>query len=124
MSARLASSVWVSPAAARSALIRSAKAALRAGTIKFFCLPSAGLARIADHILQGGEPAEVREHLRALLPTSTRKASRSLWGLRVSRTTTPCSPGLTAAFAPLLRTFTRSGGQPQARRDVTIRPQL
>jgi hypothetical protein len=85
---------------------------------------SAGLARIADHILQGGEPAEVREHLRALLPTSTRKASRSLWGLRVSRTTTPCSPGLTAAFAPLLRTFTRSGGQPQARRDVTIRPQL
>ncbi len=85
---------------------------------------SAGLARIADHILQGGEPAEVREHLRALLPASTRKASRSPWGLRVSRTTTPCSPGLTAAFAPLLRTFTRSGGQPQARRDVTIRPQL
>jgi len=41
MSARLASSVWVSPAAARSALIRSAKAALRAGTIKFFCLPFA-----------------------------------------------------------------------------------
>jgi hypothetical protein len=34
MSARLASSVWVSPAAARSALIRSAKAALRAALYK------------------------------------------------------------------------------------------
>lgn len=41
MSARLASSVWVSPAASRSVLIRSAKAALRAGMIKFFGLPFA-----------------------------------------------------------------------------------
>src|SRR5450631_2084119 len=41
MPARLASSVWVSPAASRRALIRSAKAALRGGTIKFFGFPFA-----------------------------------------------------------------------------------
>jgi len=51
MSARLASSVWVSPAAARSALIRSAKAALRAGTIKFFCLPFATSIKVSPGLL-------------------------------------------------------------------------
>jgi hypothetical protein len=76
---------------------------------------------IADRILQGS-PEQVRDHLRALLPASTRQASRTPWGLRVSRTTTPCSPGLTAAYAPLLRTFTKAGGQPQARREPTIQP--
>lgn len=81
----------------------------------------AGLVFIADRILQGS-PEQVRDHLRALLPASTRQASRTPWGLRVSRTTTPCSPGLTAAYAPLLRTFTKAGGQPQARREPTIQP--
>jgi len=41
MPARLASAVWVSPEASRRALIRSAKAALRGGTIKFSGFPLA-----------------------------------------------------------------------------------
>ena len=68
---------------------------------------SAGLAHIADHILLSGGPAEVREHLRPLLPASTRQASRTAWGLRVFRSTTPCSEGLQAAYTPLLRGFTK-----------------
>jgi hypothetical protein len=83
---------------------------------------SAGLAHIADHILLSGGPEEVREHLRPLLPVSTRQASRTAWGLRVSRSTTPCSESLQAAYTPLLRGFTRIGGQPQARRDAVVRP--
>jgi TniQ len=84
---------------------------------------SAGLTHIADRILLSGRPDQVREHLRTLLPTSTRQASRTSWGLRVSRSTTPCSPGLRAAYAPLLKAFTKAGGRPQARREATIRPQ-
>lgn len=84
---------------------------------------SAGLAHIADRILLSGGPAEVREHLRPMLPASTRQASRTAWGLRVSRSTTPCSEGLQAACTPLLRGFTKIGGQPQGRRDAVIRPQ-
>lgn len=83
---------------------------------------SAGLAHIADRILSGG-PEEVREHLHPLLPASTRQASRTAWGLRVSRSATPCSEGLQAACTPLLRGFTRIGGRPQARRDAVVRPQ-
>lgn len=83
---------------------------------------SAGLAHIADRVLVSGGPDTVREHLRDLLPTSTREASRTPWGLRVSRATSPCSEGLTTAYAPLLRAFTKAGGQPQARREPTIQP--
>ena len=71
---------------------------------------SAGLARIADHILQGGEPAEVREHLRALLPTSTRKASRSpLPGAFASPERQPHA--LQASLPLSHRSFERSPGR-------------
>jgi hypothetical protein len=63
---------------------------------------SASLAPIADRILLSGGPDEVREHLRTLLPTSTRQASRTSWALRLSRSTTPCSEGLRAGYTPLL----------------------
>ena len=69
---------------------------------------SAGLARIADHILQGGEPAEVREHLRALLPTSTRKAGRSPWAFASPER----QPHALQASLPLShRSFERSPGR-------------
>jgi TniQ len=84
---------------------------------------SAGLSHIADRLLLSGGPDEVHDHLRPLLPNGTRKASRTTWGLRVLRTTTPCSDGLQAAYLPLLRTFTKTGGHPQARREATIQPQ-
>jgi hypothetical protein len=83
---------------------------------------SAGLTYIADRIL-GGSPDDVRELLRQLLPSSTRKASRTYWGLRVLRSATPCSAGLQTAYAPLLRTFTREGSQPQGRRNAVLRPE-
>ena len=76
---------------------------------------SSGLAHIADRVL-AGSPDEVREQLRLLLPASTRKASRTSWALRVIRSAAPCSEGLQAAYAPLLRAFTKAGGQPQGRR--------
>jgi hypothetical protein len=82
---------------------------------------SAGLAYIADSIL-GGSPDEVRDLLRKFLPSSTRKASRTFWGIRVLRSETPCSPGLQAAYGPLLRTFTKQDGQPQGRRNAILRP--
>src|SRR5260370_25312096 len=84
---------------------------------------SAGLAHIADRLRLSRSPETAREYLRPLLPASTRQASRTSWGLRVSRSATPCSEGLQAAYAPLLRGFARTGGQPQARRDAIFRPQ-
>jgi hypothetical protein len=83
---------------------------------------SAGLAYIADGIL-GGSPDDVRELLRQFLPSSTRKASRTYWGLRILRSETPCSEGLQTAYDPLLRTFTKEGGQPQGRRNAVLRPE-
>jgi TniQ len=83
---------------------------------------SGGLVHIADRVL-AGSPDEVRERLRLLLPASTRQASRTCWGLRVARSATPCSEGLQAAYAPLLRGFTKAGGLPQGRRDAVLRPQ-
>ena len=83
---------------------------------------SSGLAHIADRILDG-PPDEVREHLRHLLPASTRKASRSYWGLSMVRSATPCSEGLYTAYAPLFWGFTKAGSQPQGRRNAVIRPQ-
>jgi hypothetical protein len=83
---------------------------------------SAGLLHIADHILLSGGPDEVREQLRPMLPTSTRQAARTRWGLRISRSATPYSIGLQAACTPLLRSFTKTGGRPQARREAVIHP--
>ena len=83
---------------------------------------SSGLAHIADRVL-AGSPDEVREQLRLLLPASTRKASRTSWALRVIRSAAPCSEGLQAAYAPLLRAFTKAGGQPQGRRNAVLHSQ-
>ena len=83
---------------------------------------SAGLACIADRILGSGTD-DVRELLRQFLPSSTRKASRTYWGLHVLRSATPCSEGLQTAYAPLLRTFTKAGSQPQGRRNAVLRPE-
>jgi len=107
----------------RQSRSRSSKVRATSGPPPADAAASAGLAHIADHILLSGGPAEVREHLRPLLPASTRQASRTAWGLRVSRSTTSCSEGLQAAYTPLLRGFTKIGGQPQARRDAVVRPQ-
>jgi hypothetical protein len=98
-----------------------------AGRTRFSRLPpdaaaSAGLAYIADSIL-GGSMDEVRELLREFLPSSTRRASRTYWGLRVLRSETPCSEGLQTAYGPLLRTFTKEGGQSRGRRNAVLRPE-
>jgi hypothetical protein len=79
---------------------------------------SAGLACIADRVL-GGSTEEVREFLRQFLPAGTSKASRTYWGLHVLRSATPCSEGLQAAYAPLLRGFTAT----RRRRNAALRPE-
>jgi hypothetical protein len=83
---------------------------------------SSGLAHIADRILDGS-PDDVRDRLRQFLPAGTRNASRSYWGLRMSRSVTPCSAGLYAAYAPLFWGFTKADGLPQGRRNAVVRPQ-
>ena len=93
----------------------------RFGRLPANAAASAGLAYIADRIL-GGSPDDVRELLREFLPSSTRKASRTYWGLRVLRSETPCSEGLKTAYGPLLRTFTKDGGQSRGRRNAVLRP--
>ena len=82
---------------------------------------SGGLAHIADCVLDGSID-EVREQLRLLLPAG-RRESRAFWGLRVDRSATPCSEGLHAAYAPLLRGFTKAGSQPTGRRNAVFHPQ-
>jgi hypothetical protein len=62
---------------------------------------SGGLARIADRILTGNRD-DVREQLLLLLPSGTRSAGQSRWGLSMTRTAIPCSEGLQAAYAPVL----------------------
>ena len=79
---------------------------------------SAGLAYIADR-MPDGSPEDVREFLRQFLPSSTRKTSRAYRGLHVLRSKTPCSEGLQAAYAPLLRGFTKEG---RGRRNAVLRP--
>ena len=81
---------------------------------------SGGLARIADRILAGSRDA-VREQLLLLLPFGTRNAGQSRWGLSMTRMAIPCSEGLQAAYAPVLRTFTKTGGS-RGRRDAVLRP--
>ena len=83
---------------------------------------SAGLAHIADRILAGSTD-KVREQLRQLLPASTRQAGRTVWARRITRSSPPCSDGLQAACAPLLRGFTRAAGRPQGRRNAVLSPQ-
>jgi hypothetical protein len=75
---------------------------------------SAGLAHITDSILNG-TPDEARRHMRPLLPSSTAKAGRCNWARWVTRSATPCSEGLQAAYDPLLRRFTSPFGQPGGR---------
>ena len=81
---------------------------------------SGGLAHIADRILAGSRD-DVREQLLLLLPFGTRTAGQSRWGLSMTRMAIPCSEGLQAAYAPVLRTFTKTGG-PRGRRDAALRP--
>ena len=75
---------------------------------------TAGLIAVADQLLIGS-PDQVREHLRPLVPTSTRQARRSVWGNLADRVQPDLSDGLRQACRPLLRTFTR--GEPHARRE-------
>jgi hypothetical protein len=98
-----------------------------ASRVRFDPLPadaaaSAGLTHIADRILAGSTD-EVREQLRQLLPAGTRQAGRTFWARRVIRSAPPCSDGLQAAYAPLLRGFTKADGQPQGRRNAVLRHQ-
>ncbi len=81
---------------------------------------SGGLASIADRILAGSRD-DVREQLLLLLPFGTRNAGQSRWGLSMTRMAIPCSEGLQAAYAPVLRTFTKTGGS-RGRRDAVLRP--
>src|SRR6266704_3293249 len=81
---------------------------------------SGGLAHIADRILAGSRD-DVRAQLLLLLPFGTRNAGQSRWGLSMARMAIPCSEGLQAAYAPVLRTFTKTGG-PRGRRDAVLRP--
>ena len=67
---------------------------------------SGGLTHIADRILAGTRD-DVREQLLLLLPFGTRSAGQSRWGLSMTRMAIQCSEGLQAAYAPVLRTFTR-----------------
>jgi TniQ len=82
---------------------------------------SSGLVHIADSILAGSRD-DVREQLLLLLPFGTRNAGQSRWGLSMARMAIPCSEGLQAAYAPVLRTFTKTGGS-QGRRDAVLRPE-
>jgi TniQ len=75
---------------------------------------SAGLAHIADSILNG-TPDEARQQIRPLLPSSAAKAGRSNWARWVTVSAIPCSEGLQAAYDPLLRRFTSPFGQPRGR---------
>ena len=59
----------------------------------------------------------------AVPPGQNQERERSYWGLRMSRSVAPCSEGLYAAYAPLFWGFTKSGSQPQGRRNAIIRPQ-
>ena len=81
---------------------------------------SGGLTHIADRILAGTRN-DVREQLLLLLPFGTRSAGQSRWGLSMTRMAIQCSEGLQAAYAPVLRTFTKTGG-PRSRRDAVLRP--
>jgi len=78
---------------------------------------SAGLAAIAESILVG-TAEEACGHLAQLLPPSPRLAGRTSWARWVTESSACCSPGLQAAYQPLLRTFTRERWR--GRRDPII----
>ncbi|KOT58362.1 MULTISPECIES: TniQ family protein [Streptomyces] len=82
----------------------------------------AGLLGIADSILTSDSPDVIRDQIRPLLPTSTRQTRRTFWGGWVTRYAPSCSSGLQAAYEPLLRRFTKTGGRPQARRAAVTLP--
>src|SRR5260370_7230450 len=72
------------------------------------------LAHIADQIL-AGNPDEVREQLKLLLPAGRWKEGPAYWGLRAVRSATPCSEGLYTAYAPLLWGFSKARSRPAGR---------
>jgi hypothetical protein len=92
------------------------------GSLPADAAASAGLAHIADRVL-AGSAGDVREHLRQLLPASTREAKRTLWARRLSWSSPSCSEGLRDASGPLLRGFTKAAGRPQGRRNAVLGPQ-
>jgi hypothetical protein len=111
----------------RQAASRQDASSASASRIRFDPLPvdaaaSAGLTHIADRVLAGSTD-EVREQLRQLLPAGTRQAGRTFWARRVIRSAPPCSGGMQAAYAPLLRGFTKADGQPQGRRNAVLHHQ-
>lgn len=98
------------------------QARVRPGTPPMDAAASGCLAHIADHIL-AGNPDEVREQLRLLIPAGSRKDRSTYWGLRAARSATPCSEGLYAAYAPLFWGFSKSGSRPTGRRNAVFHPQ-
>jgi len=108
-------------AATRQAANPETAAHVSTGTPPADAAAGSGLAHIADRVLAGSTD-EAREHLGLLLPTSKR-IYRKRWGLSVVKEGNPCSDGMQAAYAPLLRSFTRAGGRPRGRRDAVFRPE-
>ena len=98
------------------------QASARPGTPPMDAAASGCLAHIADQIL-AGNPGEVREQLKLLLPAGRWKESPTYWGLRAVRSATPCSEGLYTAYAPLLWGFSKAGSRPAGRRNAAVHPQ-
>ncbi len=98
------------------------QARVRPGTPPMDAAASGCLAHIADQIL-AGNPDEVREQLKLLLPAGRWKEGPAYWGLRAVRSATPCSEGLYTAYAPLLWGFSKAGSRPAGRRNAAVYPQ-
>ena len=102
----------------RQSRSRSSKSRATSGPPPTDAAASAGLAHIADHILLSGGPGRGPRTTAPAAPRQHPASEPDGWGLRVVRSTTSCSEGLQAACTPLLRGFTKIGGQPQARRNA------
>src|SRR5260370_910113 len=98
------------------------QARVRPGTPPMDAAASGCLAHIADQIL-AGNPDEVREQLKLLLPAGRWKEDPAYWGLRAVRSATPCSERLYTAYAPLLWGFSKAGSRPAGRRNAAVYPQ-
>ena len=98
------------------------QARARPGTPPMDAAASGCLTHIADQIL-AGSTHETREHLRLLFPAGSRNDRPAYWGLRAVKPATPCSEGLYAAYAPLLRGFSKSGSRPAGKRNAVFHPQ-
>lgn len=92
------------------------------GTTPADAAASAGLAFIASRVLTG-TTGEVRGKLRQLLPAGTAKTGRKAWANRLTRSSPACSDGLQEASGPLLRGFSKAGGDPRGRRNAVLRPE-